>query len=91
MQTMDEAIKHALGEISHENAYRYALNKADFTYTRTKLLKKLVLFTNIIIIPSSESSPQSSSDIVEPTLFNQIFRVTNESVVIDVLSEPPSI
>ncbi len=36
MQTMDEAIKHALeqGEISQENAYRYALNKADFTYTK---------------------------------------------------------
>ena len=36
MQTMDEAIKHALeqGELSQENAYRYALNKADFTYTK---------------------------------------------------------
>lgn len=34
MQTMDESIRQCLeqGEISAENAYRYALNKADFTY-----------------------------------------------------------
>ena len=36
MQTMDEAIRLSLeqGEISPENAYRYALNKADFTYNQ---------------------------------------------------------
>ena len=36
MQTMDESIRLSLeqGEISQENAYRYALNKSDFTYTK---------------------------------------------------------
>jgi len=35
MQLMDDMIKSALsmGDISAENAYRYALNKAEFAYT----------------------------------------------------------
>ena len=70
MQTMDEAIRLALEQGENKSGkciYRYALNKADFTYT-----KELEAFEKVKLINQyysssqlSESSPQSSSVITE--------------------------